>query len=187
MMRNNDEFKAEIFRRKEIYLKRRRTRVFALSSGIVSVVLCFSVILSVSGILGSHRNGAFPENEASDVMVSIHLPGRTLTASEDVDFRLEVLAKYVPLPEGKDTVEEFSDTSSNFENGEDLQVSPPTTSTSSQPESTMPVSVFTVICGNDSKTYCLREKSITADGITYSLTETEFNELFTLFGGENAK
>ena len=180
MMRTNEEFKAEIFRRKNVYLKKRNARIGAVVSTTLVAVCCLAILMSPPRNKAPSSN----ERESFDVMVSIHLPDRVLTDGDEVGPRLELLSKYVPLPEGECTVDQSSD--SNSENADDFQSYAPPSSPESQPSNNVSLT-FTVVSGNDSKTYFLKENAIVVDGKTYPLTEAEFNELFALFGGENAK
>lgn len=204
MIRNNDEFKAEILRRKETYIKRRRARIFACGTGMATLALCVAILSSFPGIRGENLSNGIPEGETSDVLVYIYLSDRTLTEWEDIGPRLEALGKYAPLPEEEDAFEESESASMGSQTADGVPQAPSADnavstggalSTDDAKDRTdgclnsdnIPVVSFTVFVGSESKTYYLRNDSITVDRKSYPLTGSEFEELFALFGREESK
>lgn len=178
----------------------------AFSSGVVSLALCLALVLMFPGVRNDKENG-LPEDSVSDVFVCIYIGDKTLSAWEDVGPRLEALGKYVPLPEGKDT--ESADINSVPESADDQNGSSTvpnsilsTDSPTCDPFGNSPVtdqvsatigcgrpydglsSGFVVFAGSTSKSYYLREDSITVDNKRYPLTPEAFEELWALFGTE---
>ena len=198
-MRNNEEFKAEILRRKERYLKKRRAGITVLSSGAAAFALCLTLLFTFPEFREKTPSGSLPES-VPDVIVRITAGDRVYLESEEVGIRMEALSQYVTLPEG----DCFSGPeSSTAESATRPQVSTSRPSDSGSPESgpqgTPPeedgedlaedsVRVWiTVTAGSVSKHYYLYPYGILTDRTEIPLTEAEFDELWKLFGTEEEK
>lgn len=199
MMRTDTQFREEILRRKNAVIRRRRRTVSALSATAVCLLLLFWAFWlrppSVDRFDG--------ENTSEDVIVYIYMGGKTIEDGDAVSIRMEALGKYAPLPEDDcDAVfEDFAN--DNFVSSDSAHGSVPETTPSTDdsfkgadqslvstglPAPTDPDGrrcSFTVFVGHTSKTYHLKEYSVTVDKTKYTLTEAQFEELWALFGEED--
>ena len=181
-MRSNEDFKAEILRRRQVILQKRRRNTYLFSSCAVALILCTVAVFAMSPW---EKNPLAPNGinrEESVPSVIIVLKDRTLTEEEDVAPRLKVLEKYVSLSDSAD-----DDTFSEYLNIWGTVSTDCTADRSTgmpfSPEGE-PVAVFTVIIDGVSTDYSLRESSLVVNKTAYWLTADAFEELYDLFGGE---
>lgn len=185
MMRNNDEFKAEIFRRKTEYLKKRKVRMAIFSSAGAMLVLCFVVLCGMFSLFHWGENGENGVNgeEIGDVIITIRIADKTQVSEEDVDRYLQVLQKYAPLPEGEDL---NTDEEPSRDMGQSADSVLPSGGNSYSENNSSKV-FFTVTVGAASQTYYLYDSKLVSRGVSYPLTQVQFEELYALFGNEVSK
>ncbi len=203
MMRSDTQFREEILRRKTALLRRRRRTVSALSATAACVLLLGAFWLLPPT---ADRFNGEKAPEAGDVIVYIYVGDRTVADGDAVAIRMEALGKYAPLPEDDrdavfDNYENDKIVSSGTSADASHDVAPetfPATDDASKGSDQYFVStgfpnpvapdgrecIFTVVVGNVSKTYRLKEYAVTVDKTEYPLTEAQFEELWALFGEE---